>query len=113
MNDKDDQETNQTVPDEATDRTETGEAKAETGEAKAETADSAAVLESTPAQGKKKKNVKKEIISWILTLGSAVIIALLIRSFLFEPIYVDGQSMSDSYTVTLPARVPRPLVEFP
>ncbi len=45
---------------------------------------------------KKKKNVKKEIISWILTLGSAVLIALFIRTFIFEPIFVDGQSMCDT-----------------
>ncbi|MDD3411450.1 MAG: signal peptidase I [Eubacteriales bacterium] len=45
---------------------------------------------------KKPKNVKKEILSWILTLGSAVVIALLIRTFLFEPIRVDGGSMMDT-----------------
>ncbi|NLI20203.1 MAG: signal peptidase I [Clostridiales bacterium] len=49
-----------------------------------------------PSQAKKKKDVKKEILSWILTLGSAVVIALLIRTFLFEPIRVDGQSMCDT-----------------
>lgn len=48
-----------------------------------------------PSQGKK-KDMKKEILSWILTLGSAVIIALVIRTFLFEPIRVDGESMCDT-----------------
>ena len=48
-----------------------------------------------PAQGKK-KDVKKESLSWILTLGSAVIIALVIRTFIFEPVRVDGQSMCDT-----------------
>ena len=48
-----------------------------------------------PSQ-EKKKNVKKEILSWILTLGSAVIIALVIRTFIFEPVRVDGQSMCDT-----------------
>lgn len=49
-------------------------------------------------KGKDKKpvNVKKEIISWILTLGAAVIIALVIHQFLFEPIRVDGESMCDT-----------------
>lgn len=47
------------------------------------------------AQGKK-TNVKKEILSWILTLGSAVLIALFIRTLLFEPIRVDGESMCDT-----------------
>ena len=45
---------------------------------------------------KKPVNVKKEIISWIVTLGAAVVIALLIRTFLFEPIRVDGESMCDT-----------------
>ena len=51
-----------------------------------------------PAQpsAPKKKNVMKEILSWVLTLGSAVVIALVIRTFLFEPIRVDGQSMTDT-----------------
>ena len=45
---------------------------------------------------KKPVNVKKEIISWILTLGAAVIAALVIRTLLFEIIRVDGQSMADT-----------------
>lgn len=51
----------------------------------------------TPTKNEKKPvNVKKEILSWILTLGAAVVIALLIRHFLFEPIRVDGESMCDT-----------------
>ena len=49
--------------------------------------------------GKKEKkpvNVKKEIISWIVTFATAIIAALVIRTFLFEPIRVDGQSMCDT-----------------
>lgn len=49
---------------------------------------------------KAKKNepldVKKEIISWVLTLAAAVAIALVIRSFLFEPVKVIGSSMLDT-----------------
>ncbi len=91
MDDRNDRE-----PDQTTQGAEPETEKNATNEAKAESADGAAVLENTPRQENKKKNVKKEIISWILTLGSAVIIALLIRTFLFEPIYVDGQSMCDT-----------------
>ena len=47
-------------------------------------------------QSEKKKSVGREILSWIVTLGAAVVIALLIRTFLFEPIRVDGGSMSDT-----------------
>ena len=50
--------------------------------------------EMTPEE--KKKMIIKEIISWILTLGSAVIIALCIRGFVFEPVIVDGNSMLDT-----------------
>ena len=56
--------------------------------------------EQKPEEGqenqKKPVNVKKEIISWILTLAAAAAAALLIRTFLFEPIRVDGQSMADT-----------------
>ena len=45
--------------------------------------------EMTPEE--KKKMIIKETISWILTLGSAVIIALCIRGFVFEPVIVDGE----------------------
>ncbi len=54
------------------------------------------VTTETQQPEKKKKSVKSEILSWIVTLGSAVVIALLIRAFLFEPIRVDGQSMMDT-----------------
>ena len=44
----------------------------------------------------KKKTVKQEIVSWILTLLSAVVLALLIRMFLGEAIRVDGSSMTNT-----------------
>jgi len=50
--------------------------------------------EMTPEE--KKKMIIKEIISWIITLGSAVVIALCIRGFIFEPVRVDGSSMLDT-----------------
>ena len=50
--------------------------------------------EEQPAE-KKPVNVKKEILSWIFTIAVAVVAALLIRTFLFEPIRVDGHSMCD------------------
>ncbi len=50
--------------------------------------------EMTPEE--KKKMIIKETISWILTLGSAVIIALCIRGFVFEPVIVDGESMRNT-----------------
>jgi len=56
----------------------------------------------TAKQGrrKKKEKVKKtlaqEILSWVLTLVVAVVAALLIRTFIFEPVRVDGHSMDDT-----------------
>lgn len=50
----------------------------------------------TEKDEKPKKDVKKEIVSWIITLAAAVVIALVIRSFLFEPVRVDGGSMNDT-----------------
>ena len=51
--------------------------------------------EKTKVKGAK-KSVGKEILSWVLTLGMAVVIALVIRSFIFEPVRVDGESMCDT-----------------
>ena len=48
----------------------------------------------------KKEKVKRplgmEILSWVLTLLVAVVAALVIRSVLFEPVRVDGESMDDT-----------------
>ena len=51
-------------------------------------------------KGKKKEKVKKsvgrEILEWVLTILVAVVAALIIRSFVFEPVRVDGASMNDT-----------------
>ncbi len=52
--------------------------------------------QETDTKSKPKKDPKKEMISWILTIVTAVVAAFLIRTFLFEPIRVDGDSMSDT-----------------
>ncbi len=60
--------------------------------------------EETPRTGKRKKNKKekekrplwREILSWIFTLLGAVAAALVIRSVIFEPVKVDGESMLDT-----------------
>ena len=55
-------------------------------------------MENEPGVKKEKKpvNIKKEILSWLVTLGSAVVAALVIHAFLFVPVRVDGASMSDT-----------------
>jgi len=45
---------------------------------------------------KPKKTVGQEILSWVVTLVAAVAIALAIRYVLFEPIRVDGESMTNT-----------------
>ncbi len=60
--------------------------------------------EETSGKGNKKKNkaekekrpLWREILSWIFTLLGAVAVALVIRSVIFEPVKVDGESMLDS-----------------
>lgn len=61
------------------------------------------VVEETPENNaeeqkneKKPTNWKKELVSWILTLAVAVAVALPVRTFIFEPIRVDGASMCDT-----------------
>lgn len=50
-----------------------------------------------PASDKKGKKEKKplwrEILEWVLTLAVAVGVAMLVRTFIFEPVKVDGRSM--------------------
>ena len=41
-------------------------------------------------------NYKKEILDWVFTLGLAVIIALLVRNFVFTLVLVDGDSMQNT-----------------
>ena len=73
-----------------------------TGTEKAEALNGNAPEEAEqPAGGKKKKEKEKksvgqEILSWVLTLLVAVAAALLIRTFIFEPVRVDGHSMDDT-----------------
>ena len=47
-------------------------------------------------QEKPKKSVGREIREWVIALAAAVLIALLIRTFLFTLIRVDGDSMYDT-----------------
>lgn len=50
-----------------------------------------------PKEGKTaKKSLGREIVEWVVTLAIAVVLALGIRTFLAEPIRVDGHSMSNT-----------------
>lgn len=45
---------------------------------------------------KVKKTPKQELIEWIVTIAAALAIAFVIRTFLFEPVRVEGGSMSNT-----------------
>ncbi|MBO6092417.1 MAG: signal peptidase I [Oscillospiraceae bacterium] len=47
---------------------------------------------------KQKKTLTCEILEWVLTIACACIIALPVRSFAFELVRVDGESMDDTLT---------------
>ncbi|MBR1607772.1 MAG: signal peptidase I [Clostridia bacterium] len=47
-------------------------------------------------EDKPKKTFKQELISWILTLAAAVAIGLVVRTFLFVPVKVKGESMQNT-----------------
>ena len=47
-------------------------------------------------EGKEPRTMGREILSWVLTIVSAVAIALLVRAFVFELYRVDGASMSNT-----------------
>ena len=49
---------------------------------------------------KRKKSWKRELLEWVLTVGCAVVLALLIRAFLFEPFVVKGDSMRETLADT-------------
>ncbi|MDO5436211.1 MAG: signal peptidase I [Clostridia bacterium] len=46
----------------------------------------------------RKKSAGREIAEWVLTILAAVMIALVIRSFVFEPVRVEGDSMNGTLT---------------
>ena len=45
---------------------------------------------------KVKKSWKRELLEWIITIVSAVVIAMVLRTFVFSPVKVDGASMNDT-----------------
>ncbi len=58
------------------------------------TGDSAPQAE--PKESEKKKSVGREIFEWVMVVIVAVAAALLIRTFIFEPVRVDGNSMQST-----------------
>ena len=56
----------------------------------------AAVENGKKKKKKEKKSVGAEILSWVLTILCALVAALVIRSVIFEPVRVEGQSMDDT-----------------
>lgn len=46
-----------------------------------------------PIEGEPKKSLGREILEWVMVVVVAVVAALVIRTFIFEPVRVDGGSM--------------------
>lgn len=46
-----------------------------------------------PGKGKAKKDIKTEIREWVVALGVAILVVVVLQSFLFRIIRVDGESM--------------------
>ncbi len=44
-----------------------------------------------------KKSFAKEIVQWLEAIFLAVVVAFLIRGFIFEPVYVEGESMENTF----------------
>ena len=61
-----------------------------------EKADIAEETPDDPKKQKKKKPLGREILEWVLTIVIALLIALTIRTFVFEPVEVNGASMNDT-----------------
>ena len=47
---------------------------------------------------KVKKSLGREIMEWIVTIAVAVVLAFIVRTFIFEPVRVDGSSMLNTLT---------------
>ena len=54
------------------------------------------VLKTTDPKEKPKKNMRAEILDWVKTLAIAMAIALVLRTFVFTLIRVDGTSMLET-----------------
>lgn len=50
-----------------------------------------------PARGNKQKSVQKELLEWIKALAIAALLVFVIRTFLFAPFIVDGDSMLPNF----------------
>ena len=47
---------------------------------------------------KVKKSIKREIFEWVMVFVVAAAMAFVVRTFIFEPVRVDGSSMLDTLT---------------
>ena len=52
----------------------------------------------TENKEKQKKSMKQEIFEWIMVFVVAAAMAFVVRTFIFEPVRVDGASMMNTLT---------------
>ena len=53
-------------------------------------------VEAEKKNEKPKKSIKQEIFEWIMVFVVAAALAFVVRTFIFEPVRVDGASMMDT-----------------
>jgi signal peptidase I len=49
---------------------------------------------SEPSKNKKPRSLRRTVIEWVVLLGGALVIALLIKTFLFQAFYIPSESMT-------------------
>jgi signal peptidase I len=54
---------------------------------------------SEPSKRKKPRSLQRTVIEWVLLLGGALVIALLIKTFLFQAFYIPSESMTPTLNV--------------
>lgn len=53
---------------------------------------------AAPEEKKEKKSIGREIFEWVMVFVAAAAIAFVVRTFIFEPVRVDGSSMLNTLT---------------
>ncbi len=65
---------------------------------KGKPADEATAADKKKKKEKPKKTLKQEIFEWVMVFVVAAVVATVVRTFIFEPVRVDGSSMLDTLT---------------